>query len=160
MIRAITFTILPLAIATAPLTGCQTPAPSLGFAAPVSAAQMRQMDSRVFDTNDEILVLNAIVALLQDLGYKVGDTDVKSGLVTAIKGAENITQSYGATIRVTVTTTPMAGDGGIKVRTTFQDVVQTRDPRYTYARSTIGPETYRQFYDRLSQSLFLEAQEL
>ncbi|MBF0247417.1 MAG: hypothetical protein HQL36_05025 [Alphaproteobacteria bacterium] len=151
--------LIPLS-AVAALSGCQQTTPTAALTTAMTASETRQMTGRRFDINDERAVLTSIVQLLQDLGYKVGETDVKAGLVTGTKGAEEVVTYYGSIIRVTVTTTPIRDKGGIQVRATFQDIVQARDPRYTYARSTVGPEVYQQFFDRLAQSLFLEAHDI
>jgi hypothetical protein len=142
------------------LTGCQTVTnQSAGFTSSTSLAMQRQLDSRRFDTNDELLVLNATVGLLQDLGFKLGETDRKSGLVSGSKGYERGERMYGSDIRVTVTTTPLKG-GGTKVRATFQDILAGRDPRFYRAKSVADPKIYTEFFDKLSQSLFLEAHSL
>ncbi|MCW8914643.1 MAG: hypothetical protein OQK24_02185 [Magnetovibrio sp.] len=125
----------------------------------MSASQKRQIDSRRFETSDEVMVLNAIVALLQDTGFKVGETDLTTGLVSGSKGSERGTAWFGSNIRITVTTTPVK-DGSIQVRATFQDIITGRDPRFYRGRSSFDPALYQNFFDKLSQSLFLEAHSL
>lgn len=142
------------------LSGCQTVAdPGAGFVTSISTAQQRQLDSRGFDTNDELLVLNATVGLLQDLGFKLDETDRNAGLVSGSKGYDRGSRMYGSDIRVTVTTMPLNG-GGLRVRATFQDILAGRDPRFYRAAPVSDPAIYADFFDKLSQSLFLEAHSL
>ena len=142
------------------LSGCQTNSnQSAGFSTSISSAQQRQLDSRTFDTNDELQVLNATIGLLQDLGFKLGETDKKAGLVSGSKGYARGNRMYGSDVRVTVTTTPIQ-NGGIRVRVTFQDILAGRDPRFYRADPVSDPAIYSEFFDKLSQSLFLEAHSL
>ena len=130
------------------------------FAPSLTAAQQRQLDSRKFDTNDEAQVINAIVAVFQDLGYKLEETDLEAGLVSASKDStrgQGLYQGYNT--RITSTTTPTK-DGSIVVRTTYQSMIQGSDPRFTHALSKVDADWYQQFYDKLSQSLFLEAHKI
>ncbi len=139
------------------LTGCQTAhAPQSGFTSTVSMAQKRAMDSRMFETEDEATVLNAAVGLLQDLGYKLDETDLKTGVVSGSKGQDRNQWSYGYDIRVTVTTTPLK-TGGIRVRATFQEIQQSVTARFSHGKPISDPAIYQNFFNKLSQSLFLEA---
>ena len=132
---------------------------------PISAAQQRQLDSRWFDTKDEVQVLNAIVSVYQDLGFNVDETDVDAGLVSASKGAEKAQyslyagRSSGSNVRAT-STTRLKPSGGIIVRTTFQAMSTGKDPRFYRLESKGNAQIYQQFYDKLEQSLFLEAQQI
>lgn len=147
-------------VALLALSGCQTNQDSsAAFTSMVSSAQQRQLDSRKFETSDEILVLNAIVALLQDLGYKLDETNTMAGLVSGSKGNSRNGKMTGSNIKVTVTTTPHR-DGGIRVRVTFQDIIAGRDPRFFRAKPVADPAIFVEFFDKLSQSLFLEAHSL
>ncbi|MEQ8963009.1 MAG: hypothetical protein RLP02_34715, partial [Coleofasciculus sp. C2-GNP5-27] len=73
------------------LVGCQTPSrPQDAFKPTSSVEQQRQLDSRKFDTPNELLVLNSIVSLLQDLGFKLDETNRSAGLVSGSKRTDNL----------------------------------------------------------------------
>ena len=142
------------------LTGCQTTQTiNTGFTPAVGVAQQRAMDSRMFETENEATVLNAAIGLLQDLGYKLDETDLKTGLVSGSKGQDRNQWSYGYDIRVTVTTAPLR-TGGIRVRATFQEVQESVTARYSHGRTISDPAIYQNFFNKLSQSLFLEAHDI
>jgi len=139
------------------LTGCQTAKNSnSGFSSRIGVAQQRALDSRMFETNNEVAVLNAAVGLLQDLGYKLDETDTKTGLVSGSKGQNRNPWNRGYNIRITVTTVPLT-TGGIRVRATFQEVQKGASARYSHGKTISDQAIYRDFFDKLSQSLFLEA---
>lgn len=139
------------------LAGCQTAKnPNSGFTSNISVAQQRALDSRVFQTDSEVTVLNAAVGLLQDLGYKLEEADLKTGVVSGSKGQDRNQRNYGYDIRITVTTAPLT-TSSIRVRATFQKVQQGITARYSHGKTISDPAIYRDFFDKLSQSLFLEA---
>lgn len=139
------------------LAGCQTTQSThSGFTSSKSVAQQRALDSRLFETDDEATVLNAAVGLLQDLGYKLEETDLNSGLVTGSKGQGQSQWSSTYDIRITITTTPI-NTGGVVVRATFQEIRRGASVRYSSGNVVSDPVIYRDFFDKLSQSLFLEA---
>lgn len=142
------------------LTGCQT-AKSLnsGFTSSVSVAQQRALDSRMFEIDSEVTVLNAAVGLLQDLGYKLDEADLKTGVISGSKSQERNGLNSGFDIRITVTTAPLS-TGGIRVRATFQSLQQGASVRYSHGNTISDQAIYRDFFDKLSQSLFLEAHKI
>lgn len=139
-------------------TGCQTAGNvEDAFRPSGSSVQQRQLDSRRFETKDESLVLNSIVSVLQDLGFKLDETDSKAGLVSGSKGTGPGKGWFlGTDIRITVTTRPL-GESGTLVRTTFQNIRSGHDARYYSAEPVRDQKIYQEFFDRLAQSLFLEA---
>jgi hypothetical protein len=154
------YTLIPrnlIIIALLLLSGCQTTSDqNAGFYAPLSSAQQRQLDSRRFDTSDEERVLTAIVDLLQDLGFKVGETNLQTGIISGSKGYERGRRRYGSDIRITATTS-LSKTSGIVVRATFQDIKTSKAPRFYKGEPVTDPAVYRRFFDKLAQSLFLEA---
>ena len=52
--------------------------------APVSL-DVRQMQTRVYEMSDELSLLSAGVAVLQDMGFAVDESETKLGIVTASK---------------------------------------------------------------------------
>ncbi len=140
------------------LAACQTTGTAEeAFTPTVSSTQQRGLDSRRFDTGDEVQILNAVVAVLQDLGFKLEETERSAGLVSGSKGTGKGKGWFlGRDIRVTVTTRPIARDRTV-VRATFQDIRRGHDARFTFAEPVRDPAIYQDFFDKLAQSLFLEA---
>ena len=107
-----------------------------------SQVKLRSIQSRVFDTNDPILMLRTVIATLQDLGFVIDDADETLGTVSA-------TKLKGYVLRITVSVRPRGGTQLI-VRCNAQYNLQTVE----------DPEPYQQFFTALSKALFLEAQQI
>ncbi|MEK9671165.1 MAG: hypothetical protein VW268_01505 [Rhodospirillaceae bacterium] len=97
---------------------------------------------------------------MQDLGFKSDETDVGAGVVSGSKGSGRGRGWWvGTDIRVTVTTKP-ASEQSTVVRATFQKIHAGHDGRFTYTEPVIDPKISQDFYNKLSQSLFLEARQI
>lgn len=171
--RAVALSVLIL------LAGCQTiPADALKLS-PESLKE-RQLQTRVFETADEMKVLSACTALLQDLGFTIEETESKLGLVLGSKdrsavsagqvfGAILISAFTGAAVpwdknqkmRACIVTKPIGDDKKrVAVRVTFQRIVWNTNNQVTRREGLNDPKIYQEFFDKLSKSLFLEAQEV
>lgn len=137
-----------------------------------SQVKIRNAQSRVFDTNDRIAMMEAIVATLQDVGFQIEVVDEALGVVSAKryldlerpKGA-NLTsyllydeealvvlnrsyrtwgpfQRRSDLIRLTATVRPRS-ESQLIVRTSAQ----------YYLRPVEEPEAYQQFYAALEKTL-------
>lgn len=162
------------------ITGCATTAPENLFQVAETSLQDRQMQSRFFETNNEIALLSAGVAVLQDMGYSIDETETKSGVITASKtvDATNKAQMAGAIllvllgggnvsidsqqqIKVSFVTVPSKNNkNGYLARATFQRIVTNTDGQVTKAETMDNEELYTEFFNKLSRSVFLEAQEI
>jgi hypothetical protein len=107
-----------------------------------SQVQLRQIQSRAFDTTDRERMLRTIIATLQDLGFVIDKADATLGTVSATKLA-------GYNLRMTVSVRPR-GETQLLVRASAQ---------YNLTQVT-EPEPYQQFFAALSKSLFLAAQQV
>ena len=144
----------------------------------------RQMQTRRFDT-DEKTMLSAGAAVLQDLGFTIDESETDLGLIACskLRDATSPTQIVGAVflvlltgvstpvdkeqlIRASLITFPITIDEKDKskcrtaVRITFQRIVTNTQNQITLRECIIKPEIYQEFFDKLSQSVFLEAHEL
>ena len=138
------------------------------------------MQTRCFDTADETEILSASVALLQDLGYNLDNTERKLGLVVASKerGAVDAGQVTAAIvvaaltgastsvdrvqkIRCSVVTSP-SGETGQRtaVRVMFQRIVCNTENQITKLEKLKDPMMYQEFFEKLSKSLFMEAHQI
>jgi hypothetical protein len=112
------------------------------LASPEDQARLRAIQSRRFETTDEQMVLRAVIATLQDLGFVIDDGNSTLGLVSA-------TKLEGYALRVTVTVR----------RADEKNMVVRASAQYAYKAIT-DPETYQEFFKALSKSLFLEAHDI
>ncbi|MBP5707716.1 MAG: hypothetical protein J6W79_01835 [Alphaproteobacteria bacterium] len=138
----------------------------------------RQMETMRFDTNDEATILSASAGVLQDLGFTLDETETKLGLITAYKNrAATSTGAKAAIILLsamdgsqpvydteqkiytTLVTTKGKNSGGYNVRISFARMI-TNNLHETRNEEIDDPKIYREFFDKLSQSLFLTAHEI
>lgn len=162
------------------VTGCATTAPENLFQVAETSLQDRQLQSRFFETNNEIELLSAGVAVLQDMGYSIDETETKSGVITASKtvdatnnaqiaaavllavlGGGNGSYDSQQQIKVSFVTLPSKNNkNGYLARATFQRIVTNTQGQVTKAETMDNEELYTEFFNKLSKSVFLEAQEI
>lgn len=161
------------------ITGCQTiPKDALSLS-PESLAQ-RQMQTRKYETKDEAKILTACAGLLQDLGFNLDESETELGVITsskmrsAVNAGQQVAMVFTAILggvymptdkeqkmRASVITRPIGEHGEyIAVRVTFQRVVWNTENQVTVSESLNDPKIYQEFFDKLSKSIFLEAQEI
>jgi hypothetical protein len=141
--------------------------------------EIRARQTKRFATRDEKAILVASNQLLQDLGFNLEDSSKEVGLLvaskdrTAVDGGQVAGQIVAAVIlgvrvpidkdqkiRVSVVVSPSADGAAIDVRVTFQRLVWN-DVGVLYKLERLDdPELYREFFEKLSKALFLEAQEI
>ncbi len=143
----------------------------------------RQMQSRRFETKDETMILSASAGVLQDLGFTIDESSVETGLVVASKKRDAVEsgQVAGAfmvallaaaagqqadptfdtvqRIRVSLVSRPVPG-GAVVVRVTFQRILWDNRGRVSGAETINQADIYQQFFDKLAQSVFLEAHQI
>lgn len=168
----------------ASLAGCALQVPRDALQLPADAAAMRSLQTRRFDGLDEGRMLAASTAVLQDLGFTIDEGETSFGLVvaskerTAINEAEVTTAwlltalsivalsptapvyAKRQTVRVALATSSSRTGprGSTTVRVTFQRVVYDNYDRVRRVEQVGDADLYQEFFDRLSQSVFLEVQ--
>ena len=144
----------------------------------------RQMQMRRFETKDESAILSACAGVLQDLGFTIDESSATAGFIVASKDRDaveggqvarslllaSLAAAAGARsdavweknqkIRISMVTKPARGANGIIVRVTFQRVIWNTKNQVSRVESIDDPIIYQQFFDKLSQSVFLEAHEI
>lgn len=121
------------------LTGCaSTHNDVLGTSQ--SQVQMRNYQSRLFDTNDRALVLRAVISTMQDLGFIIERADEKLGTVSGT--------SYSQVNASKLT---------VSVRTINPKQIVVRANAQVGLKALEEPVPYQNFFNALEQSLFLEA---
>ncbi len=163
------------------LTSCQPagiPRDALRLS-PQSLA-MRQMQTRVYETGDEKMILTACMELLQDLGFILDESETNLGVLVASKERSAVDSGQVASsvlmavllgvdmpydteqrMRASVVTRPV-GSGGkrIAVRVTFQRIVWNSRRMVSRREAITDAQLYQQFFDKLSKAIFLEAQQI
>lgn len=161
------------------LAACQQSVPKEALQLSPDSLQRRQAQTRVFETGDEAELLSASAGLLQDLGFTLDESEVDLGVIVASKNrdATEVGQVVGAVavavllgtrvavddeqrIRAALVTRKLEDRRGYAVRLTMQRIVWNTDGQVSKTEPIDDERIYQEFFDKLSKSVFLEAQEL
>jgi hypothetical protein len=130
-----------LLIAPIILVSC-APSTQQVLATKESQVKLRAIQTRAFDTTDKNKMLRTVIATLQDLGFVVDKADDILGTVSGTK-----LDTYA--LRMTVSVRPR-GETQLIVRANAQyNIYAVEDP-----------EPYQQFFDALSEAIFLTAHQV
>jgi hypothetical protein len=165
------------------LASCVTIPPNT-FVVDQTQLEQRQAETRRYDGLEEEAILQASANVLQDLGYAMGDSELRLGILTgskerdAIDGGEIAVSIFVALL--TGTATPVSQDQTINVllvvrpvldsngkavkdshyvRVSFQRIVRLTNGA-TRVQTLKDPELYQEFHDKLSKSVFIEGQKI
>ena len=135
----------------------------------------RQLETRRYETKDEASLLVASAQVLQDLGFTLDETETKLGLITANKDREagSTGQKIGIIflaalagtqpvydvsqkIYVTLVSTKAHNNIGYNIRIEFARII-VNNANQTRIEKIEDEEIYADFFDKLSQSIFLTA---
>ncbi len=168
------------------LSGCVTTIPDEALQLSKQSLKYRQLQTRYFDSSENV-VLSASAAVLQDLGYNIDESATELGVLVCSKhrDATEGSQIVGSIImgllfgvvtpvddtqliRASLITNPIHVDAtdqdGNKFRTavrvTFQRIITDTAGQISRREGIIIEDIYQEFFDKLSQSLFLEAHEI
>ncbi len=166
------------------VSGCATGIPKEALELSPENLKIRQLQTRRYDTDEKKLLISS-ASLLQDLGFNIDESATDVGVITCSKRREAVSGSQVAAaialalltgapppvdkeqlIRVSVVTHPIRVDekdpsrNQTAVRVTFQRIVTNTQGQITRREGIIEEQIYREFFDKLSKSLFLEAQEI
>jgi len=169
------------ALGLSTLAGCAT-IPSEALQLSPDSLERRQLQTRRIDGIDEKGLLSASAGVLQDLGFNIDESETKLGVIVASKERSAFTASQimaaialgllGAPssvdktqkIRVSLVTRPALDSNGKPradsnlIRITIQRLVWNTQNQISRIESIEEPQIYRQFFERLSKSIFLEVQ--
>lgn len=159
------------------ISGCGTTIPKDALELTPKTLADRQLQTRKYDTVDKNKMLSAASAVLQDLGFTLDESEKPLGLLTATKrrsavdggqiaGAVILALLFGVssrvdqnqTIRVSIVMRETSANDST-VRVTFQRVVYGNYGVHE-AEQIVDAEIYKDFFERLSKSVFLEAHEI
>lgn len=162
------------------LSGCQTKIPKEALELSPQSLEMRQLQTRYFDTNDEQKILVSSAGLLQDLGFNIDESETELGFILGTKDrdATDAGQIAGAIVmaallgvytptddhqkmKACVITHPAGeNDERLAARVTFQRIVWNTQGQISKREGILDPEIYQEFFSKLSKAVFLEANEI
>ncbi len=135
----------------------------------------RQLETRRYETQNEEALLVASAQVLQDLGFTLNESETKLGLITASKDREAgstagkvgliLLAAFAGTqavydtnqkIYVTLVSTKSHNNYGYNVRVEFARVIWNNMNQVRMEKIQ-DEEIYKDFFDKLSQSVFLTA---
>ncbi|WP_173980283.1 hypothetical protein [Magnetospirillum sp. UT-4] len=175
-----------VACTTAALAGCvdaNSIAKQLGQP-PKAAVDIRSMQTRRFDSLDERAMLTAATEVLQDLGFTISESSAPVGVLTGAKqrdaeeagqvalqvglmilaalagSSHNPMWDKEQSIQVTLVVTPVTNSKQLEARVSFDRKIWNNTGALWRAELLLEPEMYQQFFDKLSQSVFLEANKI
>ena len=143
----------------------------------------RQLQMRRYESKDEDKMLAASAALLQDLGFNLDESETELGVISASKSRDAtesgqiigslfvliLTSALGSPasmptdkvqkIFASVVTRP-AGEKSMIVRVTFSRIVWNTEKRISKQERINEAKYYREFFEKLSKSIFMEAHQI
>ena len=161
------------------LVACAQTIPPEALQLSATSLQDRQMQTRRFDTKDEEKLQRASAQVLQDLGFQIDESETKLGVIVASKSrdATETGQIVGSIvvaivfgvhmptdkhqkIRASLVTRPVDNGNDVAVRITFQRLVWNTQNNLSKIEGLNDPKIYQEFFEKLSQSVFLTAQDV
>ena len=165
------------------VAGCESIPPNALKMSP-ETLEHRQLQTRRFDGTDDKTILAACAGVLQDLGFNLDESETKLGLIVASKERSAVSAGqiagavvaalFGVTtsidknqkIRVSLVVSPAnqnangSDDKSFYVRVTFQRTIWNTNGQITRIEGINDAKIYQDFFQKLSKSLFLTANEI
>ena len=171
--------LIVIGLAALVVAGCETSIPKEALQLTPDTLARRQVQTRIFETTNEIDLLTASTHLLQDLGFYIDESEVELGVVVASKerDATEADQVVGSIllaiflgvavpwddeqkIHASIITRELKERNGYAVRLTMQRIVWNTANEISKTEPLDDPEMYQEFFAKLSKAVFLEAHEL
>lgn len=167
-------------VLSVPLAACAPRIPRDALQLSPESLELRQLQTRRFDTTDEARMLSACAGLLQDLGFTLDESETDLGLIvaskerSAVEVGQVVLSVFVAALtgvatptdkeqklRASVVTRPVGENGeSIAVRVTFQRIVWNTQGQISKREALTEPQWYQEFFAKLSKSVFLEAHQI
>ena len=160
--------------------GCQRGIPEDALALNGDTLERRQLEARRFTGTTDENILGACAGVAQDMGFAIDESETKLGVLACSKNREagsggerfavalllgaNAANSMDRDQRIRLcivvkSTGNVSGKDWV-VRATFQRVVRDSLGRVTKLEWLSDEELYQDFFQKLSKSVFLEAQKI
>ena len=136
MSKRTTFIQLTLVLISFALVACVMPK-AADVTGTQSQVEIRQMQTREYDTLNKQLTLRSAIATLQDLGFVIDNADLELGTITA-------TRHRRYTMRMTVTAREKTGNR-----------IAVRANGRLGEKGIDDPQTYQDFFIALDKAMFL-----
>ena len=169
---------LCIAMLAMPLVACNQTVPKSALQLSPDTLQLRQLQTRSFDTGNEKKLLTAGASVLQDLGFSIEESETKLGVILGEKDRDAreagqiagqifmaallgvyIPADKNQKIRASLITRPVSGKK-TNLRITLQRVVWNEQGQISRTESIKDAEIYQEFFSKLSKSVFLNAHEI
>jgi len=142
--------------------------------------EQRRLQTRKYVDITEAKVISASLQVLQDLGFNIDSSEAKLGVIQGSKdrdateagqvvGSIIFAIVFGAALPIDKSQKMLASivvspapsqDKANLVRVTFSRLVWNTENAVSKAERLNAPEIYQEFFDKLSKSLFLEAEQI
>lgn len=160
------------------LLGCNQTIPKSALQLSSESFELRQLQTRSFDTTDEKKILTSGAGVLQDLGFNIDESETSLGVIVGSKDRDATEAGQVAAavfvallgggampidkdqkIRASLITRP-SGKNKTNLRITLQRIVWNTQGQVSKTESIEEPEIYQEFFGKLSKAVFLEASEI
>ncbi len=171
--------IIFLSIFSLLLTSCIETIPPEALIFSKDTLANRQLQTRKFDTKSEKELLTAASGVLQDLGFNLDESapgvgvlvgsknrdatdsgQVVAAVALAVLFGSNMPIDKEQKIRASLITRPSEVGKGHLLRVTFQRIVWNTQGVVSKIEPINEPLIYQEFFEKLSKSVFLEAQKI
>lgn len=136
-----------------------------------SQLEIREIQTRMFDTTDAKSTLKTMLAVLQDEGFVVKEANVDLGFLTAERQLDVQTKDaafWGAFFdrpwkkNATIEATANVAEYGkqIRVRVNFQEKVHDSDGKVATVEVIEDPKFYQEFFAKVDKGLFIDKERL
>lgn len=135
------------------------------FAPTDDMLQARQRETRRYEGLSEQELLAACVAVLQDMGFVLTETNAKLGVLTGSKNRKGNVFQTNQDISVTLVINPILDNQGKPipknhyVRVNFNRIISYTNGK-DKAENLNNPQLFTEFHDKLSKAVFIEGQKL
>jgi len=168
------------------LAGCAPTMPKSALRLPESTLELRSIQSRSFEAESEAAILAATVAAMQDMEYNIDTVQIDLGVITASKTtdassnsamvgytmlellcavrgtycdtSEKIPDKFKTTITMVVLPS-LARRGEFTARITLHYVTINTRGKVIEQESIVEAEIYQQVFERLTNAIFIQANE-
>ena len=160
------------------LSACAGGIPPQALQLSEDSMELRQLQTRSFNTSSEKKLLVAGANVLQDLGYKIDESEMSLGVIVASKdrdateagqvaaailvaamGGGSMAIDKNQKIKASLVTKPVK-KGETNLRITIQRLVWNSYGQISKVQSIEEPEIYQDFFSKLSKSVFLDANQI